>query len=592
MNGASSLALFLRLKTPTAAFRLLAAAEARLQRPLSPTVSTMFVSAAEGLHGALVAEATAAWHAAVCPASNGSDSVVGLGGRRGAPARGNNGGIPTASGVGIEGILADLVTCWRLHRVSARCALLIGRLLLEASATLATAPEEGSSALEDAAVARQAYMRACVWLRASGESVVECFALLTETAARVSEAGASGSDDEEAMERTARGSSFTSDDEGDDASCASTFDSSALSLDEALSRAMYEAYLLPALGIGGSVGSEAVRLAPAPQLTPFVGRDKQLPSFDGVMSSLVAYLHDQDMRRFSLPARPRYSDDRARRPASLLSTAVVYAGCIPWTACPEALSEALLALDQQEHTLAENTSNARSSRSSSGGNITASTPGKKHSPGSANRSNVTAKTRRRRGKSDSGEHSGAAAGATAQDYRDPAEDESTPPSALEWVAVSQAILLGYARELDGNFATTPTASATSTRKTLLRPLGAVALAADERILQLACERHPTLVAPVGSDAGFLANALLMGGRARPVVAALVRLTTCGGCDEPSGDISLSPIFARDKVRVRVAHFRAYYSLAASVHALESHMRWGCRRCRSGSLRMRLVLSSL
>ena len=84
-SGASSLALFLQLKTPTAAFRLLAAAEAHSPRPLSPTVSAMFVSAAEGLHGAVVAEATSAWHAAVCPASGHSDAGVSLVGKRGAP---------------------------------------------------------------------------------------------------------------------------------------------------------------------------------------------------------------------------------------------------------------------------------------------------------------------------------------------------------------------------------------------------------------------------------------------------------------------------------------------------------------------------
>lgn len=538
-SGTSSLALFLHLKTPTAAFRLLAAAEASSPRPLSPTVSAMFVSAAEGLHGALVAEATAAWRAAVCPASGRSDGSIGLVGKRGAPVCSSIDGISAASGVGIEVVLADLVTCWRLQRVSARCASLIGRLLLEASATVATAPEEGSSALQDAAAARQAYTRACGWLRASGEPVVECFALLTETAARVSEAGASGSDDGEEVEGAVAAPSLISldnDDDGDEDSCGSTFGRVSLSLEEALSRAMYEGYLLPALGVGGTRGSQAALLAPTPELTPFVVRDKQLPSFDGVLSSLVAYLHDQDVRRLSLPADPRHSEDGARRPTSLLSAAVVYAACVPWTACPAALSQALLALGEQEKMLAESASNVRSNRSTSGsgGSNTASTPARKASPGGASRSSVTGKGRRRREKSDSAEHSGVGVGAGAQDDRDPAENESAPPPALQWVAVSQAILHGHARELDGSFSTAATAA--STGKPLGRPLGTVVLAADERILQLACERHPALVAPSGSETGYLAEGLLMGGRARPVVAALVRLTTCGDCDEPTGDI--------------------------------------------------------
>lgn len=556
-SGASSLALFLQLKTPTAAFRLLAAAEARSPRPLSPTVSTMFVSAAEGLHGALIAEATAAWDAAVCPASGRSDGTIGLVGRRGTPpCRGSNGGISAASGVGIEIILADLVTCWRLQRVSARCASLIGRLLLEASATAATAPPEGSSALEDAAAAKQAYTRACLWLRGSGDSVVECFALLTETAALVSEAGASGSDDGEEVERAGEASSLISldDDNGDEDSCGSTFEKSSPSLEEELSRAMYEVYLLPALGIGAP-GSQAALLAPTPELTPFVARDKQLPSFDGVLSSLVAYLHGQDMRRFSLPTDPRHSEDGARRPTSLLSTAVVYGGCVPWTACPAALSQALLALDEQEKSLAESASNIRSNRSNSGsgGSNAASTPGRKSSPSGASHSSVTGKGRRRREKNDSAGNSGAGTGATAQDERDPAESESTPRPALEWVAVSQAILHGYARQIDGSFSTAATAA--FTRKPLGRPLGPVAFAADERILQLACERHPSLVAPLGSDPGYLAAGLLAGGKARPVVAALVRLTTCGGCDEHTGETSRSSTLAQA------------FLLAASINAL-------------------------
>ena len=502
----------------------------------------MFVSAAEGLHGALIAEATAAWDAAVCPASGRSDGATGLVGRRGTPpCSSSNGGISAASGVGIEIILADLVTCWRLQRVSARCASLIGRLLLEASATAATAPPAGSSALEDAAAAKQAYTRACLWLRGSGYSVVECFALLTETAARVSEAGASGSEDGEGAERPVEApSSVSLDDDGEEDSCGSTFERSPPSLEEALSRAMYEAYLLPALGIGAP-GSQATLLAPSPELTPFVARDKQLPSFDGVLSSLVAYLHGQDMRRFSLPTDPRHSEDSARRPTSLLSTAVVYGGCVPWTACPAALSQALLALDEQEKSLAESASNIRSS-SGSGGSNAASTPGRKSSPVGASRSSVTGKGRRRREKNESAEHSGTGAGATAQDERDLAENESTPRPAFEWVAVSQAILHGYARQIDGSFSTPPTAG--STRKPLVRPLGPVAFAADERILQLACERHPSLVAPLGSDPGYLATGLLAGGRARPVVAALVRLTTCGGCDEPTGETSRSSTLAQ------------------------------------------------
>lgn len=570
-SGASSLALFLQLKTPTAAFRLLAAAEARSPRPLSPTVSAMFVSAAEGLHGALVAEATAAWHAAVWPASSRGEVATGLVGRRGAPPCSSNGGMSATNGVGIEIILADLVTCWRLQRVSARCASLIGRLLLEASATAATAPPEGSSALQDAAAAKQAYTRSCLWLRASGESVVECFALLTETAARVSEAGASGSDDGEEVERAVEAPSMMSldDDDGDEDSCGSTFERSSVSLEEALSQAMYEAYLLPALGIGGAPGSQAALLAPAPELTPFVARDKQLPSFDGVLSSLVAYLHGQDMRRFSLPADPRHSEDGARRPTSLLSTAVVYGGCVPWTACPAALSQALLALDEQEKSLAESASNIRSNRSSSGsgGSNAASTPGRKSSPGGATRSSVTGKGRRRREKNDNAEQSGAGAAAAAQDERDPAENESTPRPALEWVAVSQAILHGYARHIDGSFSTAATAA--STGNPLGRPLGPVALAADERILQLACERHPSLVAPLGPEAGYLATSLLAGGRARPVVAALVRLTTCGGCEEPAGKMS------------------RWCILAQAACLLPPYMRWSCR---PGRLRMSLALS--
>lgn len=484
MTLTSPLALFLRLRTPTDAFRRLAAAEECAPRPFSAAVSTMFESAAEGLHGALTAEAATAWYAAVC--SEGDHAGTGLAGRTNAFA-GNAVGASEVTQTEIETILAGLANCWRLQRVAARCASLIGRLLLEKAISMGE---------EDGAGSCVAYARACSWLLASEGSVVKSFARLKDVAAHLSAVGGEA-------QRPAVAPSFVSlGGDEDELSDLTTGEGSSSDLEEFLQRAMYESFLLPSLGVGDTSESRALPI--------FVG-DEQPPSLDDVLSGLVGYLHGQDMRLLSPRPGLRGIGD-ARRGSVPLSTAVVYANRIPWTTCPVSLSQAVLALDEQDKALAERLSSHMSSSSDSS---SASLSGSIASPVTAKRSKPVSKAR------DDTEHPEHPRRGSL-DNRDSAEHDNTLSPAQEWVSVARAILLGYSESMDSGAASAVFGHPAAPRS------GASALAADPRVLQLACERHPTLVAPTKAGAGPLARDLLAGGRAQPVVAALVNLTCYQG----------------------------------------------------------------
>lgn len=488
-HGASPLALFLRLRTPTEAFRRLAAAEECAPRPFSAAVSTMFESAAEGLHSALTAEAATAWHSAVC--SEDGLAAIGLAGRA-TTFSGSSVGASAVKQAEIETILAGLATCWRLQRVAARCASLLGRLLLERTVS---AGEEGEA---DSCLA---YTRACSWLLDSEGSVVKSFARLQDVAAHVSAVGGE-------VERPAVAPSFVSlDGDEDERSDVTTGEVYSLDLGELLPRAMYESYLLPSLGVRDT----SERRSP-----PISVREEQPSSLDDVLSGLVNYLHGQDMRRLS--RRPGlYGVGGTRRGSTPLSTAVVYANRIPWTTCSLALSQALLALDEQDKVLTESTSSNMSSSGSSD-NGRASLSSRKSSSDVGKRSKPVNKA------GDNAEHpEHHPRGNTSLDNRDVAKHESTLSPAQEWISVARAILLGYLESMESS-----TASAAFFGHPAAPQPGASALAADPRVLQLACERHPTLVAPMKAGAGPLARDLLAGGKAQPVVAALVNLTSYQG----------------------------------------------------------------
>lgn len=488
--GASPLALFLRLRTPAEAFRRLAAAEGCATRPFSTAVSTMFESAAEGLHGALTAEAATAWHSAVC--SEGGLAAIGLAGRAGTFA-GSAVGASAVKRAEIENILAGLATCWRLQRVAARCASLLGRLLLE------RAMSTGEDGEADSCLA---YTRACSWLLDSEGSVVKSFARLRDVAAYVS-AVVGGE-----VERPAAAPSFVSlDGDEDERSDVTTGEVYSPDLGELLPTAMYESYLLPSLGVRDT--SESL-------FPPIFAKDEQPSSLDDVLSGLVSYLHGRDMRRLS--RRPAlHGVGETRRGSTPLSTAVVYANRIPWTSCPVALSQALLALDEQDKAWAESTSSNMSSIGSSDSG-SASLPSGKASPDVAKRSKPVSKA------GDDAEHPEHHPRRDAfLDNRDGAKRESALSPAQEWVSVARAILLGYSESMESG-----AGSATFFGHPAAPRSGVSALVADSRVLQLACERHPTLVAPMKAGAGPLARDLLAGGRAQPVVSALVNLTSYQG----------------------------------------------------------------
>lgn len=536
MAASSPLALSLRLRTPTEAFRLLVASESRARRPLSLTVSAAFVSAAEGLHGALAAESAAAWRAAVCTVGQGN--VASRTERAWVPNRYASRVSPVGQ-AGVEVVLPGLMNCWRLQRVAMRCASLIGQLLLEEAAS-ATAVA-GQAASDRKAAAAHAFSRACPWFLISGETIVECFTRLQDIAMHlIDEAPAEpssdfcGEGDWPDMENELRGSQspISGKDGTQEQSRASTSSLFQLRLEESLPRAMYESYLLRALGVRDKLADQAAGVAAFLPLAPPAAGDVHAASFDGILSGLVTYLQGQDMRRFSLPPGLQCAQAEARR-STPLSMAVICASRAPWTTCPVALSQALVALDSQDKALTESTSSSRSSSCGSGSSMLPS--GDTTSPGASKRSNPTLKSRsdRRAGaaggrRRDATEHTRGRVSLEDEDFG--FEGVESPP-ALEWAAVARAVLLGYTETSGGNMT-----NAAPRRSPTTVPTGASVLAADHRILQLACERHPSLVAPIGGGAGPLARVLVAGRRARPLVAALVRLTSRGNRrGDPAGE---------------------------------------------------------
>lgn len=480
-----------------------------------------------------MAEAAAAWRAAVWAARN--ESNAGLAAGEGNSFENESGMSPTKA-VGLEGILPGLVKCWRLQRAAARCASLIGRLLLEeAAGAVSTA---GQTSPAQGRAAGQAYSRACPWLLASAEPVVDCVKRLQEVAALVVKGQSSeepvGGSDGEAVDQTTVASSVMSSLDEEVIEHLKSYEAASerpsLGSEASLSRAMYESYLLPALDVRGSPGTRERFIALAPSLSSG-DRGSHSAHLDNILSGLVAYLHAQDMRRFAQPRGLRDFEDEVHG-STPLALAVVRAGRVPWTTCAAASSQALAALDDQEKALSEG---VRSNRSNSNGSSISlfssglASPGGTRSSSPANtnpvdRPSTGTNSRRRREGSEN-----AAGAVTPTEEGDPAEDASARFPTQEWIAVARAVLVGYLEEVEDS------ATVISAGGRLTPSMGPSAPLANDRILQHACERHPRLVAPARGGAGALARALLMGGKARPLVSALVRLTSCGGSDGVAGE---------------------------------------------------------
>ena len=119
----------------------------------------------------------------------------------------------------------------------------------------------------------------------------------------------------------------------------------------------------------------------------------------------------------------------------------------------------------------------------------------------------------------------------------PAEEGRWPAEpTIQWIATARMVLTAYSEEMN------------------LEELGGrarggsnnqVGLTVVDRIVELACERHPSLVvSPKNGAGGSLAKALLGMGRARPLVSALVWLTSRGaGGDCGTGEPRKATLFA-------------------------------------------------
>ncbi|CAN0150526.1 unnamed protein product [Scytosiphon promiscuus] len=532
---ASPLGLLLRLRTSTEAFRLLAEAVGCCPRPLSAAISATLVSAAEGLHGALAAEAIAAWRAAV--GTEGSDDNVGQAGIPRTLANCAGGRAVGCQKTGIETVLVGIVNCWRLQGATARCASLLGRLMLEKALS-----EVKESSVHGSAGAGLTYTRACCWLLASGEPLVESFARLQNVAAHMSAIGAE-------LKRTAVASSVISldvDEEGNSDSTTTGVPSP--DLEDLLPRAMYETFLLPSLGAGNMPESQLPRVTVDASASGTSNGESL--SLDDVLKGLVSHLHGEDMRCLAQHRGLRGLWDGVRR-STPLSKAVVYASRVPWTTCPSALSRALAALQEQDRTLDENAWNNISSSSGSSSS-SASLSGTKSSPRDAKRRRPG--ERARQNHSESTEHPRPSPlerrGLVEDVSGELAQGGSITATPREWLAVARAILMGYAEQVEAR-----AAAAVCLEDPAMPSLGGGArnnLAADPRILQLACERHPYLVAPAKIGPGPLARDLLAGGMTQPVVAALVNLTLCDGGIQGAGSCGacFGPHRARELLQLK------------------------------------------
>lgn len=531
-SSAPPLALVLRLRTPTEAFRLLSAAEERAPCPRLKTVSAAFLAAAEGLHGALMAEVAACWRAAVCSGSRDRTQTASTNCKTEKNKR------DAATGVGIETIIPKLAQCWKLQRVAARCALFMAQLCLEEAIRVA-ATTAGGDGIDSISVTAQAYGRACSWLLESDQSLVESFTRLGEAATRILDAvvpftrplGDSHWTEVtvEALDRLQE-----SGDEGDDArSPLSLPGSSSLGLEEALSRAMHEHYLLRALGVGANSGIRSATLgsrSPLGPLNPLAPGKVDSPPLENMLTGLVNYLHLRDMKR-ALQS-PVMRDIGVGEPRSMsLAVAVVCASRTPWIACPNALSRAMRALDDQERALTDNSPSLSSStsdrssqsRSSSGGLGAARRPASDsrctNMGGASSVRSMNSKASRREGRR--AELIIGGVGDEREREREGEGGNDRIAYSFAWIAVARAVLNGYWEAADST-----AASARESCRPMLAPGHLDIGGAEDAILQLACERHPVLVAARSGSTGPLAKIMLAAGRSRPLVRALVRLTSC------------------------------------------------------------------
>ena len=533
------LALALRLGTLTEAFRRLADGEVRARRPLSVSALSAFVSAAEGLHTCLLEEAAASWRVAVSQNSFGGDG----GGDRD-PTGGARmftdavalGGVcpEVGKGMGIETVLGGLTRCWRFNREGSRCAALVGRLMLEeaeaAAAAVGSQNAINSTCTAAAVVAGQAYARACAWMLASRESVASSFERLQKAAESVTTAlkAAVNTSEVQQAEGVAPATVLISTDDRSTAPLEGCF--ALENIQTTLSWALYENYLLPALGVasvtGSSVSSIHVSLPPLTERRQRGQEDRQQgASLEGVVEKMVEYLHARDMQRYTQPTELRQVGRGEVKCSTPLAAAVVCAGRVPWAACPRGLRYALAALEEQERALEENVGVIRDSRSRS----------KSGGSGSDSINLLSSGFLYLEGVACGSEPVDGALLTRSGDHAPAEEGRGSAAPAIQWIATARMVLTACSEEMN------------------LEELGArarggsnnqVGLTVVDRIVELACERHPSLVVSSKSGAGgSLAKALLGMGRARPLVSALVRLTSRGaGGDCGTGEPRKATLF--------------------------------------------------
>lgn len=513
------LAIFLQLKTTTEAFRDLAVAEARVPHPRSATVLAAFLAAAEGLHGALTAEALSSWRAAVYGGNLGpcgeSDIVEKI----------QENGSPSVSkcGGGIEGILPSLLQCWKLQHVAMRCASLMASLFLEEAERCAVILASKGVTDRGTAAIVEAYRLACLWLLHSGESIVRSCKRLRDAAEHLVDAANTtrtmGKSMTEASEVT------SSVDGGDDArSTESSSWACFMDLQESLSGVMYDTYVLRALGVGDWRADEGT-VGPPPLTC--AASEGDLGSLDVVLLGLVGHLYERDKKHGLQRPNPRSLIDAEQQSVSLAGS-VIRAGRAPWMACSGALSYALHALDQLEQASSPGCSSSGSSgysitrsSSKSRSNISLSSSSRTSLGGASKRSSGNSrriKTDSRRGIT----KAELTVAVPADDIESETRSDGGTPSGRAWIAVARAILAGYSQVASGESASNNLQAATLSTS----PMDIAAAIADDAMLQLASEKHPALITARKGGIGPLARALLSAGRARPLVLALVRLTSC------------------------------------------------------------------
>ncbi|CAM9369432.1 unnamed protein product [Discosporangium mesarthrocarpum] len=503
----------------------------------------LFAAAAEGLHGALMYEARDAWHEAQVGASfDASDTEQDGEGQKHGDCNDCDG---NRTKLAPEHTLPRLARCCLLIREAGKCAFLLASLLLDDAARIATGrggagegavawePRTETSSPNHSTTGLRRLMSACHWLLLSGTTpVVEAWDLLEEASARVesclggalaaeggrdslsgrglddswtSDVGTLPSTETEVQELRSGAGGTDQANRGTGQPVWSVEGIAGLEGQQALSRALsvcYASYLCPVLGTVAQWGGSSREMDASQRAPPLFSSGgmglEGLSRLDVILCDLIGHL--QDGTGLAPGPGQRAGDRIGGGPGCpTLAQFVVCARRVPWARCHSALSSAYTALIAQclrsHMKLLQGVGRDGGDALYIADNIGEDGGDRRTVEGSE----ATEET-------DEG------------GVRDP------------WLAAAILVLQGYQELAGGRLKSSSRASTggDSAGSGVQGHDGAIGVGdAEDWVLQLACEGHPLLViggTSGGEYGGPLSRRLVEGGRARPLVLALVELS--------------------------------------------------------------------